>query len=110
LKYFKNRGFLRGDIMNFDEATGLYGVVFEDGECDEYNQKSLEKLILSAVIAKDTPSSPSSHRIKKKLVVPSPKKGSSGEKRRSGFYRSYQDGTLVEKVGGFLLASFGLMI
>lgn len=107
LQYFKGRGFITGDVVNFEKETGLYSIVFEDGDCDEYTEKEVEKIITNAASSSgaDTPKK-QKKRMSSSSKAKSPR---SVGKNYALHYQKYKIGTVVEKVGCLKCVSLFLL-
>jgi hypothetical protein len=127
LKYFNGYGFGKGDVVNFEDDTGLYAVVFEQGTSEHYTEKALEKIITKTVLqqgrngnrkvvpipADDDDDDLSMHEgrsrkrksnVSQPSAIKKPKKETPTKSKK--FTQKYDDGTNVSKVS-FLQYSVG---
>jgi hypothetical protein len=113
---------MKGDVVNFEIGTGIYNVVFEDGDLDEFTEKELDEIVSFAItspawkppsnsprkstralttsIEASQPTKPAKASPPKKNVKLSPKKEVTKEPILTGVIKAhkYAIGTLVEKV------------
>jgi hypothetical protein len=115
LKYFNGSGFYKGDVVGFDENTGLYKVEFEEGKIEYFAENALEKITTKALIQRgaslnrkyvsisEEEDSSEGELSKKKRKMSSPQASTKKMKNETPtkpkvFKQKYEDGTKVSKV------------